>query len=161
MNAIEMLTKQHREMEGALKAALEAEGARRHALFEEAADVLMSHVLVEERVFYPAVKAKRTEDILLESLEEHLSLKRVLADLLALAATDDHVEPKLHVLEEQARHHHTEEEEEKLFPTVKRLLDATELDELGARMGEEQAKLLAATPRELARAQTKAATELA
>ena len=160
MNAIEMLTKQHREMEGALKAALDAEGARRRALFEEAADVLMSHVLVEERVFYPAVKAKRTEDILLESLEEHRSLKRVLADLLALAATDDHVEPKLHVLEEQARHHH-KEEEEKLFPTVKRLLDATELDELGTRMGEEQAKLLAATPRELARAQTKAATELA
>ena len=159
MNAIEMLTKQHREMEAALEAILEAKGEKRRSLFERAADVLMSHVQVEEDHFYPAVKAKRTEDILMESLEEHLSLKRVVADLLELPATDEHVEPKLHVLKEQVEHHH-KEEEENLFPKVKKLLKPEELEELGARMGDAQARLLAGRPRQLAPAQTEAAAEL-
>lgn len=159
MNAIEMLTKQHREMEASLKTILEADGRARRPLFEKVADVLMSHVLVEEALFYPAVKAKRTEDILLESLEEHLSLKRIVADLLALSVADETFEAKLHVLKEQAEHHH-EEEEEKLFPKVKKLLSAFELDALGESMGEAQAKLLQGQPRNRAPGQTEAASSL-
>ena len=125
MNAIEMLTKQHREMEAELKAVADADGASRRELFLKAADVLMSHVMVEEQVFYPAVKAKDTEGILLESLEEHLSLKRLISDLLELRANATAFDPKLHVLLEQAEHHH-DEEEEKLFPKVKKLLTSAE-----------------------------------
>jgi hemerythrin superfamily protein len=159
MNAIDMLTKQHRQLEAALKKAKDADGSERHQLFQEAADVLMSHVLVEEREFYPAVKAKKTEDILLESLEEHLSLKRLVADLVDLAVTDEHFEPKLQVLKEQSEHHH-QEEEEHLFPTVKKLLSDEELEQLGARMQTLQQELLSKKPRELAEEQTNAAAEL-
>ncbi|CAN5635818.1 N/A [soil metagenome] len=159
MDAIEMLTKQHRELETSLKAALAAEGNDRRRLFEGCADVLMSHVLVEEQHFYPEVKAKRTEDILLESLEEHLSLKRLMADLEDLSVSDEHFEPKLHVLSEQAKHHH-EEEEEKLFPKVKKLLSAAELLELGNTMGAAQALLLANEPRKLAATQKKKAADV-
>lgn len=159
MNAIEMLTKQHRQMEAALKAVADAKGASRREAFVKAADLLMSHVQIEEQLFYPAVKAKRTEDILLESLEEHLSLKRVLADLVAMPVDAETFEPKFHVLAEQAEHHH-EEEEEKLFPKVKKLLDAEELEALGARMGAAQAKLLENDPRKLAAKQKEAATPL-
>src|SRR4051794_30943358 len=127
MNAIDMLTTQHRGMEAALKAVLEAPDDRRRRLFDTAADILMSHVLIEEQHFYPAVNAVRTQDTLLESLEEHLSLKRLVADLIALSASDEHFEPKLHVLKEQAEHHH-QEEEKKLFPAVKKLLSASELE---------------------------------
>jgi hemerythrin superfamily protein len=119
----------------------------------------MSHVLIEEQHFYPAVKAKRTEDILLESLEEHLSLKRLIADLLELPVTDEHYEAKLHVLKEQAEHHH-EEEEEHLFPKVKKLLNDDELNELGQLMADAQQELLAEHPREVAEEQTDAAAEL-
>ena len=59
-----------------------------------------------------------------ESLEEHLSLKRILADVLSLRTSDEHFAPKVQVLKEQAEHHHEEEEEEKLFPKVKNLLNA-------------------------------------
>lgn len=159
MNAIELLTSQHREMEKALKALLEAEGNERRSLFEAAADSLMAHILSEEEHFYPAVKAKRTEDILLESLEEHLSLKRVMADLLALSVADEHFEPKLHVLKEQAEHHHKEEEEH-LFPKAKKLLEASELEALGDRMQEAQAGLLSDKPRNLVVNQTESATAL-
>ena len=161
MNAIDMLTKQHRELETSLDAALDAKmrPSERRRLFEQLADVLMSHVLVEEKHFYPAVKAKRTEDILLESLEEHLSLKRLVADLLVLPADDETFEPKLHVLKEQAEHHH-DEEEEKLFPKVKKLLSREELESLGTVMGLTQAKLLKQQPL-LARLQADAQTDAA
>ena len=159
-NAIEMLTKQHREMEAALKAvSSRGDSGARHELFAKAADLLMSHVLVEERIFYPAVKAKRTEDVLLESLEEHLSIKRLLSDLVALPDDAAVFEPKLHVLAEQLEHHH-EEEEEKLFPKVKKLLSNDELEELGGRMQAAQAKLMAKEPRALAAEQTEEAASL-
>jgi hemerythrin superfamily protein len=159
MNAIDMLTRQHREMEGAFSALLSAKSEARAGLFERAADTLMSHILVEEQHFYPAVKAKKTEDVLLESLEEHLSLKRVLADLVALSHDDPHFEPKLHVLKEQAEHHHKEEEEH-LFPKVKKLLHAQELEALGDQMQTAQSALLASSPRKRVAEQTAEASNL-
>jgi hemerythrin superfamily protein len=159
MNAISWLIQQHRQMEKMFESAMKAEGKRRAKLFADAADALMSHVSVEEEHFYPAVRAKRTEDVLLESLEEHLSLKRVVADLLDLDVADPRFESKLHVLKEQAEHHH-DEEEEKLFPPARKLLAEDELDELGDVMERAQTKLLAGHPRELARQQTAAAAEL-
>lgn len=159
MNAIELLTQQHRQMEAALERTLAADAEERRDRFRAAADVLMSHIMIEERLFYPAVKARRTEDILMESLEEHLSIKRVLADLVELSVEDEHFEAKLHVLEEQTEHHHKEEEEH-LFPKVKKLLSEDELVELGKQMQAMQLAILADKPRELAAQQTDTAAEL-
>jgi hypothetical protein len=77
----------------------------RAALLAEVGDHLTVHIASEEEIFYPAVHAARTEDILLESLEEHLSLKRLLADLMALAPAAPTFEPKFKVLKEQTEHH--------------------------------------------------------
>jgi hemerythrin superfamily protein len=159
MDAIDMLITQHRGMEAALKAVLDAPDDRRRRLFETAADILMSHVLIEEQHFYPAVQAKRTQDTLLESLEEHLSLKRLVADLTTLSASDEHFEPKLHVLKEQAEHHH-EEEEKKLFPAVRKMLSKVELEALGDAMFASQKAMLPNQPRERAADQSKAAAKL-
>ena len=155
MNAIDLLVTQHRRMEASLKKLKDGDLSG----FETTADELMAHVLVEERQFYPAVHAKRTEDILLESLEEHLSLKRVLADLLALDRSDARFVPKLHVLEEQARHHHKEEEEH-LFPKSRKILSAQELEDLGQQLSDTQAELLKSAPRLQARRQTDEAAPL-
>lgn len=139
MNAIEFLTRHHRELEEHLDTLKDSESVDR-ALFLKTADSLAAHITVEEELFYPAVKAERTEDILLESLEEHLSLKRVLADLIELDPEDAKFGPKLHVLAEQAEHHHKEEEEH-LFPKVKKLLDAGRLQGLGERMAQRMEEL--------------------
>jgi hemerythrin superfamily protein len=141
MNAVDFLTGQHRTMESSLKEVAEAAPEEQGAAFKKAADHLVSHVAIEEEIFYPAVKAKRTEDILLESLEEHLSLKRVLADLVCMPLTDPHFGPKLHVLLEQAEHHHKEEEEH-LFPKVRKLLGDEELDALGRELAIAQERIL-------------------
>lgn len=133
MNAIDFLISQHRSMETMMAGVMDAQDDARRRLYAEVADQLTMHISAEEVVFYPAVKATRTEDILLESLEEHLSLKRLMADLLALAPDEQTFQPKFKVLKEQAEHHHKEEEEH-LFPKVKTLLDASRLNELGAEM---------------------------
>jgi hemerythrin superfamily protein len=131
MDAITFLIKQHRQIEQALEDALKAERPeQRTTAFKRVADDLGKHVVSEEQVFYPAVKARRTEDILLESLEEHLSLKRLLADLVELAPSADTWQPKLKVLDEQTRHHH-EEEEENLFPRVRKICSELDLNALG------------------------------
>src|SRR4030095_10142891 len=87
MDATKLLTQQHRRLEAGLKEALQAqEPAARSAALTRAGDELTKHLTSEEEAFYPAVKARSTEDVLLESLEDHLSLKRLLGDLLAMDA---------------------------------------------------------------------------
>lgn len=161
MDAIQLLTDQHRMLEERLDAAVEATDPReRAALTAEAGDHLAIHVTAEEDVFYPAVKARRTEDILLESLEEHLSLKRLLADLLDLAADDPTYEAKLKVLREQTEHHH-QEEEEHLFPAVRKCIGHEELEALGREMLKCQKRLLReGQPRESVADQTEKAATL-
>jgi len=142
MNAVDLLTEQHRKLEATLSAADDAESADERArAVARIADDLGKHVSSEERVFYPAVRARRTEDILLESLEEHLSLKRLLADLLELDPEAETWTAKLKVLTEQTCHHHSEEEKN-LFPKVRRLLPEADLVELGCQIVSLQARLV-------------------
>jgi hemerythrin superfamily protein len=134
MDAVDLLIAQHRTMETMLeKVVNETSDEKKKALFAEAGDQLTVHITSEEKIFYPAVNAARTEDALLESLEEHLSLKRLLADLLALDPSDRTFEPKFKVLKEQTEHHHKEEEEH-LFPKVLKLLDGPQRQALGKEM---------------------------
>lgn len=141
MGAIELLESQHREVEKLFSQLEKAKDAKKKkALFEELADKLAVHAAIEEHHFYPAVKAKQTEDILLEAVEEHLAVKRILADLLELSADDDTFDAKIKVLKEQVEHH-VEEEEGEMFPKVKKLLDAEELDAVEQEMIAEQEEL--------------------
>lgn len=141
IDGVELLISQHRSLEALLGKFFDTEDlAERQALFDKAGDELTVHIESEERVFYPAVKAARTEDILLESLEEHLSLKRLLADLLELEPGDQTFEPKFKVLKEQTEHHH-KEEEENLFPKVCRIIDSARREQLGRQMLELQLEM--------------------
>jgi hypothetical protein len=141
LDAVALLTTQHREMEHLLKQVADAtEDAEKKSLFVRAADLLTVHIKSEEEIFYPAVHRARTEDDLLEALEEHLSLKRLLADLVELEPSDKAFEPKFKVLKEQTEHHHREEEEH-LFPAVLKLLDLPTRAALGDDMLKRQASL--------------------
>ena len=161
MDAVELLVKQHRLLESQLESLVTAgsEEARRASL-AEVGDHLGVHLAAEEEVFYPAVRANRTEDDLLESLEEHLSLKRLLADLLMLQPADATFQPKCKVLREQSVHHHKEEEEH-LFPEVRAMLDAQERERLGGEMLALQREMhREGEPRELVAEQTDQAAKL-
>jgi iron-sulfur cluster repair protein YtfE (RIC family) len=144
MDAIALLIDQHRHLEERFDAALstleEADSTSRAASVASLGDHLTVHIASEEEVFYPAVREQGIEDILLESLEEHLSLKRLLADLIAMDPSEVTFEAKLKVLAEQALHHHKEEEEH-LFPRVREGMSAAALAHLGERMCERQLAL--------------------
>lgn len=160
-DVLAVLTAQHRRLEHLLKTLVDAEmREERSELLARAGDELAVHLLAEEEIVYPQVHANRTEGILLESLEEHLSLKRLVADLLVLAPDEETFWPKCKVLEEQTRHHHKEEEEH-LFPRMKGLLDADARRAMGeAVLQHEQALREHGAPRERLGAQTAAAAPL-
>ncbi len=138
MNAIDLLKEQHRHVEKLLKhyQSLEkAPAGQKSKVFGEIADALAVHATIEEKIFYPGVKVAQTEEILRESLEEHLAVKRLIADMLDLRPTDQTFDVKLKVLEGQVTHH-VEKEEKELFPKVKKMMTEQHLKELGQRMEE-------------------------
>ncbi len=129
---LELLKMQHDEVDELIGKIEDSDDPGEKAeLFTELADNLAAHATMEEKLFYPSVMAKQTEELLIESTEEHLSVKRILADMLSLDVEDAHFDAKLTVLKEQVRHHAREEEEGELFPKVRKLLDKDELAALG------------------------------
>jgi len=148
MDALKLLKQQHDEVEDLLESVEKARKAeRKQALFTELADKLAAHATMEERLFYPRVKASKTEELVMESTEEHLAVKRVLADMLKLDVEDERFDAKLSVLKEQVRHHARDEEEKQLFPLVRKLMSRAELTELGEEMEQQFMTLLENDPR--------------
>jgi hemerythrin superfamily protein len=127
---LELLEEQHKEVDD-LFLRIENGAGDRKALFIELADKLSAHAAAEEKVFYPAVMTADTSYLLHESVEEHVSIKRVLFDLLTQGTDDDSFMAKLAVLKEQVSHHAHKEEENKLFPKVRVALNRDERAALG------------------------------
>ncbi|HEY6051285.1 MAG TPA: hemerythrin domain-containing protein [Thermoanaerobaculia bacterium] len=160
MNAIELLEQQHREVEKVFEKIEKARSDAKEELFDELADSLAVHAAIEEQHFYPATKDARTEELLQEAVEEHLSAKRVIADLLECEPSDPQFDAKVKVLQEQIDHH-VEEEEEELFPKVQKMLSKDELEDLGMVMEDLAQELLeGGAPRQQVPAETGAAAPL-
>lgn len=146
MNAIDMLKAQHRQVERLFNEIRKANGQEKQQLFFELADSLAIHTTIEERHFYPTVRAAQTEELVEESYEEHLEAKRTLAELLDMKVSSREFDEKIQVLEEQITHHVGEEEDE-LFPKVERLLDQDQLEGVGQEMTATAAELADQEPR--------------
>lgn len=158
-DVLELLEAQHKEVDE-LFARIEAGGSDRRALFTELADKLAAHSTVEEKLFYPFVMAKATDELLQESVEEHLAINRVLADLITEDLDDATFYAKLSVLKEQVAHHAHKEEEEKLFPIVRDLLTADERAGLGNDLLAMFEELMQSHPYKTVPAQTEVAAKL-
>jgi hemerythrin superfamily protein len=129
-DVLQLLAEQHREVD-ALFEKIESGAGDPVALLAELADKLAAHAAAEEKVFYPAVMAQSTSDKLHESVEEHLQIKRVLADLIAMKPDHENFKAKIKVLKEDVSHHAHEEEEAKLFPVLRDALSADQLAAIG------------------------------
>lgn len=155
-----MLEKQHREVESLFETYEGAkDGGARRAAFRRIADMLAIHTAIEEHHLYPAVKDRQTEDLLRESLEEHLSAKRIIADLLDLSVSDENFDAKIKVLQEQVEHH-VEEEEGELFPQIRELFDEESLHDIAVAMAEEAESVEGHAPRDQVPGQTDRAAPL-
>ncbi len=148
MDAIKLIEKQHDEIDQLFEELKEAKSDEdKRKLFAQVADSLAAHMAMEEEVFYPAVKARSIEPLLLEATEEHLAIRRVLNDLLDTQPSDPRFAAKLSVVREQHEHHANEEEEKDLHPLVRKMFEKDELEELGQQMRAMFDRRVASSPR--------------
>jgi hemerythrin superfamily protein len=133
MDALELLKTDHKTVKDLFKKVEASKNAKQQKqLFEEIKMELETHTHIEETVFYPAVaKHDELKDMVLESLEEHKQVKTLLREMDNLTEDSEKFEPKLKVLMENVEHHAEEEEHPKIFPKVRKLMDAAALDQLG------------------------------
>ena len=161
-NVLELITTQH-DLVDELIAKLEKgnlDGADKLAVFQQLADNLAAHAAMEEQLFYPAVREKQTEEILLESAEEHLAIKRVLADMLVTDLDAPRFDALLSVLKEEVEHHARDDEEGELFPKLRNLMSGEELAALGGEMLALFEQLLSTQPRNNVRKETDKPAEI-
>jgi hemerythrin superfamily protein len=138
MDAITLLKKDHEAVEALFKRfekAGDTAFVEKRAVVDRIIEELSIHAAVEEQLFYPVTRATvpETEDIALESLEEHHIVKWVLSELDSMDPEDERFDPKVTVLIENVRHH-VEEEEEEYFPKVRDELGRKALGDLGDAM---------------------------
>ena len=140
MDAITLLRNDHKTVERLFK-RFEKAGDRAHVekrqIVDRIIEELSVHAAIEEQVFYPVARATvpETEDLALESLEEHHIVKWVLAELADLDPSDERFDAKVTVLIENVRHH-VEEEEGEFFPKVRGGLNRKALAEIGAALAD-------------------------
>jgi hemerythrin superfamily protein len=138
MDAITLLKDDHKTVEQLFK-RFEKAGDRAHVekrdIVDRFTEALSIHAAIEEQLFYPVVRATvpGTEDIALESLEEHHIVKWVLSELERMAPEDERFDAKVTVLIENVRHH-VREEEDDFFPRVRDELGRNALNDLGDAM---------------------------
>ena len=106
MDAITLLRDDHKTVEQLFK-RFEKAGDRAYVEKREIVDRIIEelsvHAAIEEQVFYPVARATvpDTEDIALESLEEHHIVKWVLSELVDLDPTDERFDAKVTVLDRE------------------------------------------------------------
>jgi hemerythrin-like domain-containing protein len=136
MNATELLTQQHRHLEQLFdryEKLGQANVEARRALLARIASLLMRHLALGERHFYPAVVEVRSHEIESESQAEHASMEELLTDLLETEPVDPHFLAAFRMLREELSHH-VETEENELFPMVEQCLSLERLETLGQEM---------------------------
>jgi hemerythrin-like domain-containing protein len=139
MDAIAMLKADHDKVKGLLK-ELESTTERgvktREELFATIKGELTVHEVIEEEIFYPALKEHpKAKDLVLEGYEEHHVVDMVMAELEGLDVSDETWGAKATVMKENVEHH-IEEEEGEMFKQARQVFDERELEDLGARMAE-------------------------
>ncbi len=160
MDAIKLLKTQHDEVKSLFKQYEDTEDGRtKRAIFIRIADSLAAHATIEEKIFYPAAYVGELRELLEEAVEEHLSAKRIIADLLDMSVEDDNFDAKVKVLKEQIEHH-VEEEEGEMFDKVKKTLDEGKREQLGSDMETMFTELMSDSPRHAVPGETAEAAPL-
>jgi len=139
-DAIALLKEDHKKVKGLLsqlEKTTERGASRRKTLLGKIEEELKAHTTIEEEIFYPAyrdaVKKKEDRELYQEALEEHHVVDLVMPEIKRANPAGEIFGAKAKVLKEIVEHH-AEEEEKEMFPRARRVLEAAELKDLGARM---------------------------
>lgn len=110
-DAITLLKADHRKVEELFEEFDKARRSdRKAAIVEQICTELKIHTVIEEEIFYPAVKPKIDPAIVDEGVVEHDGAKVLINDLERADPKDDYYDAKVKVLSEEIKHHVAEEE---------------------------------------------------
>ena len=139
-DVIEILEHDHREVEQMFAELETLRGAstdetksRRKTLTEQVTIELVRHSVAEEVLVYPKVEDKVSAEEVEHAREEHAEAEETLQRLEKLDADDPGFDDELATLISEIRHHISDEEGE-MFAHMRQVIDADELQKLGARV---------------------------
>jgi hemerythrin superfamily protein len=134
-DALKMLAEDHRTVDDLFEKFENTRGAAsQQKIVRQICEELIIHAMIEEQVFYPAIRDVVELDMMDEAQVEHDSVKTLINSLLQSEPGDDFYEAQVSVLKEQVEHHVYEEERQRgsIFSQVRKA--DVDLDSLGAQM---------------------------
>ncbi|HLM02900.1 MAG TPA: hemerythrin domain-containing protein [Pyrinomonadaceae bacterium] len=142
MLATDILRQDHREAENLMMQLEEASGQENgmsyRPIFEQLRTALQKHMMVEEEIFYPAVKvADDLEDQVVEAVDEHAEVKALLTQMNELDPSTPEFQDALATMKAGIEHHVAEEEGE-MFPTAEEELGTARMEELGRQIQQQK-----------------------
>lgn len=145
MDAIELLKHDHRMVEQLFRDyGAAASDQQRRGVVEIVVRELSKHAALEELMFYPLAKKVLPDgaEEISRHLSEHMTVKKLLADLDPLPVGDPRTGDRVGQLERSVEEH-VREEEGDLMPEMRQHLDEQALEELGQAL--DKAKSMAPT----------------
>ena len=134
MDPIKLLESQHREVEDLFR-RFESGKGNEFALCQDICDALALHAELEETIFYPQAKEAQTAGLLEHAVEEHLEVKRCIANILQHQPEGEELQSKMQELKQLVQQH-VQEEETELFPKVRQLFGQEVRDSMADQMQE-------------------------
>jgi hemerythrin superfamily protein len=134
MDALEILKQDHAKVKKLFDKTETADDREQKRIFSQIKTELEIHAQIEENIFYPAMQRHDgLKELVADSLKEHNAMKALLQEMGTLSDRED-FEDKLEELIDNVEHHAEDEEEGKMFPKVRELVSASELQKLGAQL---------------------------
>ena len=141
-DAIKLLSQDHREVEELFERFEKAkDDAKKGEIARQICTELKIHTMIEEEIFYPALRGKIEDDDLDEAMVEHDGAKVLINDIEAASPEADFFEAKVKVLQEEIEHHVKEEERQQgnIFSQARKT--DVDLEALGEQMAARKAEL--------------------
>jgi hemerythrin superfamily protein len=134
-DAIQLLKQDHRTVEDLFEEFEQAKSAAdKRSIAKEICMELTIHAMIEEEIFYPAVKDVVDEEIYGEAHVEHDGAKVLIAEIMASDPSDEFYDARVKVLSEMIKHHVKEEEQRDGMFAQARKGKGVDLDELGEQL---------------------------
>ena len=140
-NAVQLIKQDHKKVANLFDKFQKTKGQdAKRQIAEQVMEELEVHALVEEDIFYPAVRTELSEGVLIdEALKEHQAVKALIEELKVMEVNDEEFNDRWFELVEDVTHHVAEEESELLPLVEESQLDMTEC---GAQMMERKEKAI-------------------
>jgi hemerythrin superfamily protein len=135
VSAIELLKRQHREVDDLFQRIKASTGDEKISLLGQVAEALTIHAALEEQFFYPFAREQGVDGLIDESFQDHAEVKQLISEILQVKQTDPRLDELCMRLERMVTEH-VNQEESALLPRVEAQAKPDELISMRAEMQE-------------------------